>query len=206
MAKRNLYKDYSPQIREIRKSRNKKLYVDLALKLNRQINQRFYRLEKAGVGINDTAYRYAQNETGKEKPRYTTSRNVLNKMSLDELWSNLVFVNHKLKSETSTISGVKKLAKKRVERALEVLSEDIDDIAIIDRDSFSAFLENGGGDILNSRYYDSTQLIDDWLDATVNTRISNKEFLREIKRFKDRDTFNYAKFKKNVKRLKQRKK
>ena len=82
MARKNIYQNRLGYIKELRQARNKDLIVDFVSQQAKQINQRFYRLEKVGKG-KDTAYYYAQQETGKDKPRYPTYKPTLENMSID---------------------------------------------------------------------------------------------------------------------------
>ena len=118
MAKQDIYNSRIETLRQIRQARDKDLLVNWVQKASKQVNQRLYRLEKAGVGIGDTAYRFAQMETGKEKPRYSTSTNVLNKMSNEELYSTALELNQKLMSKTSTIRGIKEITESRLSKSI----------------------------------------------------------------------------------------
>lgn len=200
---RDLYKNRYDLIKGLKATRTNKGLIDLGVKMARQLNQRFYRLEKKGIGLNDTAYRYAKSELGKMKPRYSTSKSVLAKMDQAELVEYLLQMNQKLMSETSTIPGLQKVYDKRISGAVEALNESVK--GGIDEESFNAFLEIGGHKLLNNRYLDSTQIIEDFVQYTKDGNVSAKEFVREYKRFKNAETFDYGKFKRNLKRLDNRK-
>lgn len=153
-----------------------------AQRLAKQVNQRFYRLEKKDRGLKESAYRYAQAETNKEKPRYTTNINKISNMSEAELNEFMLSLRKKVSSSTSTFRGLKAVESKRIENAVYVLNKStgID----IDEANFKDFLENGGGKLLN-RYMDSTQLIKDWLDKRKES-ITNKQFINTYNRYLNR--------------------
>lgn len=205
MARKYQYINKLNEIKELKQQRLKEPLVDLAIKLGKQINQRFYRLEKAGIGLGDTAYRYAQEETGKDKPRYSVNRNVLSKMTNEELYEQLLDINRKLVSPTSTITGLIELEKRRIEASREALEYEIGDD--IDYDRFRDFLKNGGGEFLNhfKKYGDSNQIVDDWNRFTKSGKVSNKEFMREFTRFKNMDNFDYGRVTRNLNNLLARK-
>lgn len=153
-----------------------------AQRLAKQVNQRFYRLEKKDRGLKESAYRYAQAETNKEKPRYTTNINKISNMSEAELNEFMLSLRKKVNSPTSTFRGLKAVESKRIENAVYVLNKStgID----INEADFKDFLENGGGKLLN-RYMDSTQLIKDWLDKRKES-ITNKQFINTYNRYLNR--------------------
>lgn len=173
-------------------------------RMSRQLNQRFYRLEKAGVGLNETAYRYAQNETGKDKPRYTTSVNKLSKMNLNDLYRLGLELNKKIVSDTSSIKGLKRVEDRRINESVKALKNTLG-VKDIDEEKFKEFLMAGGSELMNSKYMDSNQVIDDWLVLTQNGNISTKEFIREFKRFKKVTKTTYSRLQKNWFRANQRK-
>lgn len=158
------------------------LKVKEAQRLAKQVNQRFYRLEKKSVGLRENAYRYAQVETNKEKPRYTTNINKISSMSEAELTEFMLSLRKKVESPSSTIRGLKAVESKRIENAVYVINKStgID----IEETDFKDFLENGGGKLLN-RYMDSTQLIKDWLDKSKQG-VTTKQFINTYNRYLNR--------------------
>ena len=182
MAKQDIYNSRIESLRQIRQARDKDLLVEWVQKASKQVNQRLYRLEKAGVGIGDTAYRFAQMETGKEKPRYSTSRNVLNKMSNEELYSTALELNQKLMSKTSTIRGIKEITESRLSKSIADIKQHVENTADLDKQEFDKFLTSGG-ELLNSRYYDSYQIIEDWLEWR-SKGLTTREIVNEFKKQK----------------------
>lgn len=175
-----------------------------AQRLAKQVNQRFYRLEKKDRGLKESAYRYAQAETNKEKPRYTTNINKISNMSEAELNEFMLSLRKKVSSPTSTFRGLKAVESKRIENAIYVLNKStgID----IEETDFKDFLENGGGKLLN-RYMDSTQLIKDWLDKRKES-ITNKQFINTYNRYLNRvrKPFDLADIEKAFKKIIDKKK
>lgn len=170
----------------------------------KQINQRLYRIEKAGLSKSSYAYRRTIEE--EDKPRYTTSLNKLNKMSRQELVQQAYNIQSKLSSTTSTIRGTKALNERRIFKGLDALREEInrtrDDIEI-DIQDFKNFLEQGGGEILNNKFYDSTQVIEDWQD-NIKKGISTKQFVNSYNEYVEHkeDAFNYQQFLNKLKSIK----
>lgn len=170
----------------------------------KQINQRLYRIEKAGLSKSSYAYRRTIEE--EDKPRYTTSLNKLNKMSRQELVQQAYNIQSKLSSTTSTIRGIKALNERRIFKGLDALREEInrtrDDIEIDEQD-FKNFLEQGGGEILNNKFYDSTQVIEDWQD-NIKKGISTEQFVNSYNEYVEQEeqAFNYQQFLNKLKSIK----
>lgn len=178
MARKNIYQNRLGYIKELRQARNKDLIVDFVSQQAKQINQRFYRLEKAGKG-KDTAYYYAQQETGKDKPRYPTYKPTLENMSIDELLELAKDINNKLVSRTSTVSGQKEVEERRIETSMEALGIEEDK-----KEIFKRFLKDGGGKTLNKykKYLDSKIFFEMWENA-YDRNISNEDFLNEFNQY-----------------------
>lgn len=153
-----------------------------AQRLAKQVNQRFYRLEKKDKGLRESSYRYAQAETNKDKPRYTTNINKISSMSEAELNEFMLSLRKKVNSPTSTFRGLKAIENKRIENAVYIINKStgID----IEEADFKDFLENGGGKLLN-KYMDSTQLIKDWLDKSKQG-VTTKQFINTYNRYLNR--------------------
>lgn len=186
------------------KMQNKKELAKEVKQMAKQINQRFYRLEKQDLQNDSYAYQLSKKETGKTKPRYSESLNKLEDKPLDTLYQESMDIFSKLFSKTSKIRGVKETQEKRITKAMESL--EFSTGVKIDKNDFKQFLELGGGEFLNSKYLDSTQIIEDFVDATKEGNISIKEFLREFKRFKKIQKRTYPKIKRNLTNLLSRKK
>lgn len=186
------------------KMQNKKELAKEVKQMSKQINQRFYRLEKQGLETDSYAYKLSKKETGKTKPRYTESLNKLEDKPLDTLYQESMDIFSKLFSKSSKIRGVKEIQEKRINKAIENLEFSAG--VKIDKNDFKQFLELGGGEFLNSKYLDSTQIIEDFVETTKDGNISIKEFLREFKRFKKIQKRTYPKIKRNLTNLLSRKK
>lgn len=158
------------------------LKVKEAQRLAKQVNQRFYRLEKKSVGLRESAYRYAQVETNKEKPRYTTNINKISSMSEAELTEFMLSLRKKVESPSSTIRGLRGVENRRIENSIYVLNKTLN--IDINKDEYIDFIENGGGKLFN-KYMDSKQLVKDWLDKRKQG-ITTKEFIRTYSRYLDR--------------------
>lgn len=182
MARKNIYQNRLGYIKELRQARNKELIVDFVSQQAKQINQRFYRLEKAGKG-KDTAYFYAQQETGKDKPRYPTYKPTLENMSIDELLELAKDINNKLVSRTSTVSGQREVEDRRISDSMESLGIDKDK-----KEIFKRFLNDGGGKTLQkyNKYLDSTTFFEMW-ENSYDRGISNEDFLNEFNQYVEKN-------------------
>lgn len=202
-----MIRDTNSQMEKLKllfKMQNKKELAKEVKQMSKQINQRYYRLEKQGLENDSYAYKLSKKETGKSKPRYTESLNKLEDKPLDTLYQESIDIFSKLFSKTSKIGGVKEIQEKRINKAIESL--EINAGIKVDKNDFKQFLELGGGEILNSKYLDSTQIIEDFVEATKDGNISIKEFIREFKRFKKIQKRTYPKIKRNLTNLLSRKK
>lgn len=158
--------------------------VKEAQRLAKQVNQRFYRLEKKGIGLKEAAYFYAAAETNKTKPRYTTNIDKISNMSEAELNEFTLSLRKKVNSPTSSLRGLRKVWDKRIDNAVHVLNSELN--LDITNEGFLDFINSGGGETLN-KYADSKQLVKDWVDK-LKKGITTKEFIstyeRHLKRTK----------------------
>lgn len=182
--------------------------IENAQYLSRTINRRYRELERAGIENKSYAYRRTQAETGNK--RYTTSIKQLEKLSSEELYDLNVDLFSKYASATTSVPYVEQSIQSSLEKAVETLQERFKFSApnvakTLNVQDFREFLSLGGGEFINEardKGYGSTNLIEDWESARVEG-VSDKEFLREWKRFTR--TFDRTKFKRNVKALSRRK-
>lgn len=121
--------------------------------MNKRLNQRFRELEKK-VGDhkklkNLSAYEYAQNRTGMEKPRYTESLGKIGRKTIDEIYEELLDRNLKLSSKTSSLEGIKYLPTNRSRGAIEGIKEKLH-IALEDDEMFRKFLEDHVNDMIEN--------------------------------------------------------
>lgn len=183
--------------------------IENARYLGRTINRRYRALEKAGIENKSYAYRRTQVETGSK--RYTTSIKQLEKLSSEELYDLNIDLFSKYASATTSVPYVEQTIQSSLEKAVETLKEryrfSAPDVAeTLNVQDFREFLTIGGGKFINEardKGYSSTNLIEDWENARIEG-VSDKEFLREWKRFTRK--FDEEKFKRNVKALVRRKK
>lgn len=171
------------EIRQEYKAGRTDLLAETVQKMAKQVNQRFYRLEKAGVGLGENAYRYAQRETGKDKPRYTESINKLKQMPRQELYELALQINKKLVTPSSTIGGTRALYDKRLEFASKKLeSKGIN----VSEDQLKAFIAAGGDEFLNNaERFSSEQIMIDYEEFVLNGKVSMDQFIRGLKQFQD---------------------
>lgn len=184
------------KLRELRQAKSKVLLAKEVVRMSKQINQRFYRLEKAGLSVDSYAYQLASMQLGKERPRYTTSFNKLSELPFDTLYKQALEINEKIASGTSAITGVRATQEKRITNSLATLKEMGYDI---DRDDFEQFLKVGGAQLL--REFGSEQIIEDFWSQTQEGVVTVKEFVREFKRYKSLERVDYSKVLRNLKRI-----
>lgn len=201
-ANRQFYKNLSGHFSEIQsahKAGRKDLLAKTVQKMAKQVNQRFYRLEKAGIGLGENAYRYAQKETGKEKPRYTESLNKLKGMTRQDLYELALQINKKLVTPSSTIGGTLALYEKRLELASKKLaSKDIN----VTEDQLKAFIDAGGDEFLNNaERFSSSQIMTDYEAFVLKGKVTMDQFVRGLKQFQDITSMKYSDIQKTFRSL-----
>lgn len=155
--------------------------------MNKRLNQRFRELEKK-IGDpkklkNLTAYEFAQNKTGMEKPRYTESLNKIGKKSIDEIYEELLDRNMKLASKTSSLEGIKYLPTNRSRGAIEGIQEKLH-ISLDDTDMFRQFLEEHVNDMLDNNL--SSSVIFEFYENALKKEKSIDDIKAIWKQYKDR--------------------
>lgn len=185
-SNRQYFNNLSGRFSEIRqeyKAGRTDLLAETVQKMAKQVNQRFYRLEKAGVGLGENAYRYAQKETGKEKPRYTESINKLKQMPRQDLYELALQINKKLVTPSSTIGGTRALYDKRLYFASNKLeSKGVS----VSEEQLKAFIDVGGAEFLNNaERFSSEQIMIDYEEFVLNGKVSMDQFVRGLKQFQD---------------------
>lgn len=168
-------------------------FIENLSHINRQLNQRLYRIEKKYSNPKlSTAYFYAQNETGKQKPRYPTNINKLSNMSNDDLEDMLLKVDRKINSKTSSLKGLDEINEKRINESLNSVNNWIGKNALgsngIERNEWIDFLDNYGGELLNS--LDSEQIIEDYNDFVNSGNVSQEQFLETFKKYRSQNDKN----------------
>lgn len=184
------------KLRELRQAKSKVLLAREVVRMSKQINQRFYRLEKAGLHVDSYAYQLASMQLGKERPRYTTSISKLTDLPFDTLYKQALEINEKIASGTSAIRGVRATQEKRITTSLAELKAKGYDI---DRDDFEEFLKIGGSTLI--REFGSEQIFEDFWSKTQKGVVTVKEFVREFKRYKSLEQVDYSKVLRNLKRI-----
>lgn len=184
------------KLRELRQAKSKVLLAREVVRMSKQINQRFYRLEKAGLSVDSYAYKLASMQLGKERPRYTTSFNKLSELPFDTLYKQALEINEKIASGTSAITGVRAIQKERITNSLASLKEMGYDI---DKGDFEEFLRIGGAQLI--REFGSEQIFEDFWSKTQEGVVTVKEFVREFKRYKSLERVDYSKVLRNLKRI-----
>ena len=182
--------------------------VKEVMRLGKIINQRFYRLEKAGIAKQSYAYQVAQGETGRDKPRYMTNEGRLRKMDRLDLYRLYREIYTKYVSNTSKEAKLKKIVEEKLEesyQAAQYIARSAGLDIEINKDDYIKFLEMMGSEYLNSTYLYSEQLIEDFIMYTQVGNLTVKEFVREYKRFKDIENLDTIRVRRNLDRALERK-
>lgn len=119
-------------------------------KMTKRLNERFRQLEKNYKDpSNFSAYQYAQKTLGREKPRYTESVKVLERMPTDSLYEFGLDIARKLASKSSSLVGVKLIEENRITEAIKGIKIGLG-IDIKDTDSFRNFMKDYSNDMLST--------------------------------------------------------
>ena len=192
----------------VREVGDKGALVKEVMRLGKIVNQRFYRLEKAGIAKQSYAYQVAQGETGQDKPRYTINEDRLRNMDRLDLYRLYRQMYVKYFSDTSKPAKLKKIVEEKLEESYQtaqyIASKAGLDIEIKKND-YIKFLELMGSEYLNSTYLYSEQLIEDFIRYTQENILTVKEFVREYKRFKDIENLDTIRVRRNLDRALERK-
>ena len=119
-------------------------------KMNKRINERFRQIERReGHPENTTAYRYAMQETGQVKPRYTESLNKLLSQDINTLFKSSMDISRKLGSKSASLRGLNMITENRVSGAIEGIKTQLG-IDIEDTKEFRRFLEENVNEMIDN--------------------------------------------------------
>lgn len=119
-------------------------------KMNKRINERFRQIERReGHPENTTAYRYAMQETGQFKPRYTESLNKLLSQDINTLFKSSMDISRKLGSKSASLRGLNLITENRVSGAIEGIKTQLG-IDIEDTKEFRRFLEENVNEMIDN--------------------------------------------------------
>lgn len=119
-------------------------------KMNKRINERFRQIERRdGHPENTTAYRYAMQETGNVKPRYTESLNKLLSQDINTLFKSSMDISRKLGSKAASLRGLKLISENRVSGAIEGIKTQLG-IDIEDSAEFRRFLDENVNEMIDN--------------------------------------------------------
>ena len=184
-------------------SNNRSGLIDATYHMARQLDQRYYRMEKKGIADQSVAYRRSQKDLGKDKPRYNYNIQKLEGKSNAELYKYAMELNLRLQNNDSSVSKLKKKKKEANEKTLEKILGG--DATPLEKKSWQNFMALGGDKVLKNQFYGSENIVDDWQKWVNSGLMSNKEFLREFKRFKKINEDTGGKARKNLENLAKRK-
>lgn len=119
-------------------------------KMNKRINERFRQIERRdGHPENTTAYRYAMQELGQVRPRYTESLNKLLSQDINTLFKSSMDISRKLGSKSSSLRGLNLITENRVSGAIAGIKTNLG-IDIEDSKEFRRFLEENVNEMLDN--------------------------------------------------------
>ena len=119
-------------------------------KMNKRINERFRQIERrVGHPENTTAYRYAMQELGNVKPRYTESLNKLLSQDINTLFKSSMDISRKLGSKSASLRGLNLISENRVSGAIEGIKTQLG-IDIEDSPEFRRFLEENVNEMIDN--------------------------------------------------------
>lgn len=119
-------------------------------KMNKRINERFRQIERRdGHPENTTAYRYAMQELGHIKPRYTESLNKLLSQDINTLFKSSMDISRKLGSKSASLRGLNMITENRVSGAIEGIKTKLG-IDIEDTKEFRIFLEENVNEMIDN--------------------------------------------------------
>lgn len=119
-------------------------------KMNKRINERFRQIERRdGHPENTTAYKYAMQELGHIKPRYTESLNKLLSEDINTLFKSSMDISRKLGSKSSSLRGLNLISENRVRGAIEGIKKNLG-IDIEDSKEFRRFLEENVNEMVDN--------------------------------------------------------
>ena len=119
-------------------------------KMNKRINERFRQIERRdGHPENTTAYRYAMQELGHIKPRYTESLNKLLSQDINTLFKSSMDISRKLGSKSASLRGLNLITENRVSGAIEGIKTQLG-IDIEDTKEFRIFLEENVNEMIDN--------------------------------------------------------
>lgn len=138
------------RIVELKNRRDKLALAHELRKLNKRLNERFRQIERRdGHPENTTAYRYAMNETGMVKPRYTESLNKILSEDINSIYKSSMDISRKLGSKSASLRGLELISENRVSGAIEGIKTTLG-VDIEDTPEFRRFLEENVNEMIDN--------------------------------------------------------
>lgn len=138
------------RIIELKNNGDKLGLAKVLRKMNKRINERFRQIERReGRPEKTTAYRYAMQELGQVKPRYTESLNKLLSQDINTLFKSSMDISRKLGSKSASLRGLNMIAENRVSGAIEGIKTQLG-IDIEDTKEFRRFLEENVNEMIDN--------------------------------------------------------
>ena len=128
-------------------------------------------------------------------------------MDAEDLYRLAIDLNAKIASDTTTITGLREIENKRLFNRTQAL--EARGLSLTESE-FKEFLDAGGSDFLNNKYLDSTQVIDDFIEATKSGNMTVEQFISEYTKGQKRiiksgaQPFDYGKAHRNLLKVQNR--
>lgn len=153
---------------------------------SKQINQRFYRIEKNKRFTSEKswAYRRAIKISNKEKPRFTQTITSLKKLSTSDLISQFLEVNSLLDSDTSSVQGLKLIQKKSYATLNERLFDEGKINTPISNKELDNFFNNTDESLFSD--YGSNELINHFTNYVQNGKVTTEQFFKEFRDYQEK--------------------
>lgn len=147
---KSLQEERNARLIELKRVGDKEALAREVRLMNKRINERFRQIEKRHEKPqNTTAYRYAMQELGQEKPRYTESLNKIMHEDIDRLYEKALGGSQKLASKSASLSGINYIEEKRVSGAIRGIKEQLG-IDIEDTPEFRKFLKENANEMIDN--------------------------------------------------------
>ena len=138
------------RIVELKRAGDKEALAKEVRLMNKRLNERFRQIEKRHAKPeNTTAYRYAMQELGQDKPRYTESINKIMSQDINTLYEQALGTSRKLASKSASLLGINYIEEKRVAGAIEGIKEKLG-IDIEDSEEFRRFLKENANEMIEN--------------------------------------------------------
>lgn len=179
MARKKTNTDYSINMLK----GNRGLLEQEVARKSKQLNQRFYRIEKNDRFTTNRswAYRSAEKTTGKDKPRFTQTIKSLKGRSDKELLQQYLEVNSLLGTEGSSVRGLRAIQKRSYDSLNDRLIDEGKIKTPLSSKELDDFFNSSDESLFDD--YGSDELINYFLNYTKNGKVTIDKFFESFKKY-----------------------